>query len=130
MSLTDVFWVYAKRKGPIKPPTERSGKWLIFIKKTEADAFWESIARATSEGRLGSSAKCGTARENPNALDQGKTVVCVYTPDFDDMEDVMRVRSALRDLGVSWKIPYKLDSATMAGRYAVRGDARTSALWV
>ncbi len=129
MTLTDEWWVYARRKGRIPAPTSRSGKWLVFIAKEKANDLWERVAKATTDGRLGPSAKCGTARHNPNALDPRKTVICVYTPDFDDQDDVMRVREVLRELGVTWKIPYKLDSTTLAGRYAVRGDSRTSELW-
>ena len=129
MSLSDVFWVYARRKGRIPPPKARSGKWLVFVDKAEANALWGVIARATTEGKLGPSAKCGTARENPNAYNPMQTVICVYTPDFDDNEDVMRVRDVLRELGVTWQIPYKLDSATLEGRYAVRGSARTTEMW-
>jgi hypothetical protein len=129
MDTDEVYWVYARRRGRVDPPTERSGKWLVFVKRGEANALWDAIARATTERRLGPSAKCGTAKPNPNSTDQSKTVICVYTPDFNDQEDVMRVRDGLRKLGVTWRIPYKLDSVTMAGRYAVRGDTRVSALW-
>ena len=130
MSVTHSFWVYAVRSRPSRrKPTDRSGKWMIFPKRPEADALWEVIARATFDGKLGSASKCGTARPNPNAFDPSSTVICVYTPDFDDGEDVMRVRKTLQELGVTWKIPYKLDSTTLAGRYAVRGDRRTTVLW-
>lgn len=128
-TLTEVYWVYAVRKGRKRAPSSRSGKWLIFEERTKADALWETIALATTAGKLGPSAKCGTARSNRNARDPSKTVICVYTPDFDDRADVMRVREALRSLGVTWKIPYKLDATTLEGRYAVRGDAKVSAIW-
>ncbi|EQD27651.1 hypothetical protein B2A_15157 [mine drainage metagenome] len=130
MTVTDEFWVYARRKGRTESPTERSGKWLIFVERSKANDLWDVVARATTEGLLGPSAKCGTARPNRNATDKSQTVICVYTPDFDDRADVMRVRDALRELGVTQRIPYKLDSTTMAGRYTVRGDSRVSALWV
>lgn len=129
MSVTDEWWVYARRKGRVRPPTERSGKWLVFVDRSSANQLWESIAEATTEGRLGSSAKCGTARANPHAVDPSQTVICVYTPDFDDRDDVNRVRESLRTLGIVWKIPYKLDATTLAGRYAVRGDRNTIELW-
>lgn len=129
MTVTDTFWVYARQKGRISAPTERSGKWLVFVDREKANDLWDTIARATTKGKLGSSAKCGTARENPNAYEPRRTVICVYTPDFDDTDDVMRVRGGLRDLGVTWRIPYKLDTATFEGRYAVRGSSRTTAMW-
>lgn len=129
MTVADAWWVYARRKGKIQSPSERSGKWLVFVPRGRANELWERIAQATTDGKLGPSAKCGTARENPNAPDQSETVICVYTPDFDDTDNVMRIREALRELGVTRRIPYKLDSTTLAGRYSVRGDRRVSALW-
>jgi hypothetical protein len=129
MSVTDHFWVYARRRGKIAKPSERSGKWLVFVDRSKADLLWEQVARATTEGKLGPSAKCGTARPNPNAPNPKETVICVYTSDFDDRENVMRVREALRDLGVTRRIPYKLDRTTLEGKYTVRGDSYISALW-
>jgi hypothetical protein len=79
---------------------------------------------ATEEGRLGDSAKVATARTNPNAVDQDKKVICVYTYDWQDREDVMRIRAELRALGITWKIPYKADADTCAGRYRVAGHTR------
>jgi len=32
----------------------------------------------------------------------------------------------LRNLGVTWKIPYKTDADTYAGKYATRGKVRVS----
>jgi hypothetical protein len=39
----------------------------------------------------------------------------VYTYDFEDKEDVVRVLQALRDLGFSQGLSYKTDEATLAG---------------
>lgn len=67
-----------------------------------------------------------TARPNPNATDSSTKVICVYTYDWTDQEDVMRIRQQLRDLGVTSKIPYKADEDTYAGRYRNRGNKRIS----
>jgi hypothetical protein len=77
ISVTDSYWVYARRKGRISPPTDRSGEWLVFVKRDLADALWSKIARATTEGKLGPAAKCGTARHNPNSTYRSTTVICV-----------------------------------------------------
>ena len=53
-------------------------------------------------------------------------MICVYTYDADDREDVLRVRQALRDLGFDRPIPYKTDRATLEGRYQVKGHQRIS----
>jgi len=53
-------------------------------------------------------------------------VICVYTYDWTDKEDVKRIRQELRDLGITRKIPYKADRETLSGKYAIRGDKRIS----
>jgi hypothetical protein len=60
-------------------------------------------------------------KPNPNAASDRTKVICVYTYDVADEHDCARVRSALRDLGVTWKIPYKTDADTYAGRYSHDG---------
>jgi hypothetical protein len=104
----------------------RSGKWLIFVPLDELDDAWAKIKKATEEGLLGDSSKSATALPNPNAVAPTKQVICVYTYDSEDREDVMRVRQALRDLGFTRPIPYKTDKATLERRYQVRGHQRIS----
>lgn len=103
-----------------------SGKWLIFIDRTQIDNIWVRIKKATEEGKLGDSAKVSTAKTNPNSTDPSKNVICVYTYDWTDKEDVMRVREELRQIGITWKIPYKSDLDTIRGKYRVKGDRRIS----
>jgi hypothetical protein len=124
--VTDVYWLHAARQiGDYPAATENSGKWLVFVPLSQIDEVWANIKLATEEGRLGSSAKVATARANPTAADD-KKVVCVYTYDWTDEGDVKRLREELRELGITWKIPYKADQDTFAGRYVVRGHKRIS----
>ena len=58
---------------------------------------------------------------NPNGSGPDKRIICVYTHDANDEADVMRVREALRRMGVKRPISYKMDAATAAGRYSGRG---------
>ncbi len=53
-------------------------------------------------------------------------MICVYTYDALDKADVRQIRSSLRDLGITNKIPYKTDAATLHGRYRKAGDKRIS----
>jgi hypothetical protein len=124
----DAYWVYAERKDRSSYPdhTERGGKWMLFIKTSEIDEWWSKVKTATEDGLLGSSAKVATMKSNPNAASPDTRVVCVYTHDVEDEADCARVRKALRDLGVTWKIPYKTDADTYAGKYAKRGSERIS----
>jgi len=123
----DAYWIYAERKkGKYPKLTTKAGKWLIFVSIQEVDKVWEKIKRATEEGLLGSSSKVSTAKPNPNAISPNTKVICVYTYDWTDENDVMRIREELRKLGITWKIPYKADEDTLAGRYIKRGDKKIS----
>ena len=102
------------------------GKWLVFVPRDRVDGVWASVKRAVESGELGAEAKVSTAKPNPNANDPSTHVLCVYTYDVEDRIDVMRVREALRALGLTWKIPYKTDMATGAGLYAKDGHKRIS----
>jgi hypothetical protein len=123
----DAYWLHAKRKtGTYPAATKKCGKWLVFLHVSQIDEVWARIKLATEEGRLGRSAKVATARPNPNAKNPDSKVICVYTYDWTDDEDVRRLRHELRRLGITWKIPYKADHDTYAGRYAVQGHKRIS----
>lgn len=128
--VADRYWLYAERRDPDSYPDHgpRGGKWLIFIKTTEIDQWWARIKAATEAGHLGGSAKVSTAKENPNAKDPRTGVICVYTYDVDDVADCRRIREGLREVGLNWKIPYKTDADTVAGRYAKDGN-RVSSLY-
>jgi hypothetical protein len=121
------YWLYADRRlGNYPEHTLHGGKWMIFVPLGEIDRAWETIKRAVERGQLGGSAKVATALANPNALSTQERVVCVYTYDVEDRQDVFRVRAALRELGFTQKMPYKTDAATRAGQYRSLGNRRVS----
>jgi hypothetical protein len=124
--ITDVYWIRAIRKIGEYPKPTKSGKWLIFVPIGNVDEVWAKIKKATEDGKLGSSAKVATAKPNPNATDSNTKVICVYTYDWTDENDVRRVREELRKLGITNKIPYKADEDTLAGKYRVKGHTRIS----
>ncbi len=124
---TEGYWLFAERRtGTYPESTERSGKWLIFVPVARIDDTWRIIKSAVEIGQLGRAAKVATARDNPNAPNPKERVICVYTYDCDDREDVFRIRQALRDLGFTQKLAYKTDDATYAGLYRVKGNTRIS----
>ena len=110
---------YPKSKG-------KSGKWLVFVDVNNIDEVWQQIKNATENGKLGGSAKVATAKQNPNATNLDTKVICVYTYDWTDEQDVRRVREELRTLGILKKIPYKTDEDTIIGKYSVKGNKRIS----
>lgn len=128
---TDEYWIYARRKvGTYPRHTSRGGKWDVFVVNSRVDVVWAQIKAAVEEGKLGNEAKVRTALPSPNSHAPNSKVICVYTYDGDDEEDVMRVRDALRKLGITGKIGWKADDATRQGLYQVHGDTRISRYWV
>lgn len=106
------------KKGELK-----SGKWLIFVSRKNIDVVWNKIKEATEKGVLGIESKTAT-KLNPSR--SNAHVICVYTYDWTDKKDVMRVREELRKLGVVNKIRYKTDEDTIKGRYSSMGDKNIS----
>lgn len=123
----EVYWLFAKRqKGKYPDSTRRSGKWLVFVGVSDVDKVWKRIKKATEDGRLGNSSKVSTMKRSPLSRDSGQKVICVYTYDWKDKEDVMRIRGELRSLGVLDKIPYKSNEDTLKGKYSKDGDKKIS----
>lgn len=116
---TDVYWIHAKRDtGRYPHHTPRGGKWLIFCPIEQIDQKWNIIKNATINGELGYVSKVSTSRPNPNSRDPNTGVICVYTYNNEDMDDVMEIRESLRKLGFGRRLVYKTDQATREGRYA------------
>lgn len=125
--VTGVYWIYAvRRNGEYPKVTSRSGKWLIFVDIKNVDEVWAKIKKATEEGKLGHNAKAGTAKPNPRARDPNKKVICVYTYDWTDENDVRGIRDELRKLGITSKMPYKSDEDTVSGKYRATGHTKIS----
>ncbi|MDQ3997645.1 MAG: DUF1917 domain-containing protein [Gemmatimonadota bacterium] len=112
-------YLHATGPEPGEGIVRRPGKWLIFVSRSRIDALWDQVRRAVKAGRLGHAAKVSTALPNPLSPDPKKHIICVYTADEDNAVDVRRVREGLRQLGVTWKIPYKSDAATRDGQFEV-----------
>lgn len=93
----------------------RSGKWLIFEPPDNIDRRWKTIADAIEKGELGPSAKVSTAINKRNS---DKHVICVYTSNYFDKDEVMQVREKLRELGIEERIYYKPDIYTRLRIYS------------
>src|SRR3989344_3916595 len=116
--VNDVYWIYAERKvGKYPESTASSGKWLIFVNPERLDTVWRKIKYATENGKLGYESKTATAKPNPLAGKSKQKVICVYTYDWTDKQDVKRIRNELKKLGIVWRIPYKTDRDTLDGKY-------------
>jgi len=123
---TQMYWIVLDAPGsaPEAIEDENAGKWLIFQDPDQADSSWKKVRDATVAGELGISAKVSTAKPNPDSRDNRK-VIYVYTKDWADEADVMRVREKLRELGFVDRIGYKRNIETFAGEYAKKGKRVT-----
>ncbi len=80
-------------------------------------------------GHLGNEAKAATAKKNGLARNQWVKVICVYTYDSADVDDVRRVRQRLRELGFTKQLSYKTDAATASGIYSGTNEGRPISLY-
>lgn len=115
--VTDDYWSHAESPAVNEADECRTGKWLVFVPARQVDRWWELIPIATEQGRLGISAKAATARHNELATSQQAKLICAYTRDWQDQGDVRCVLRQLRNLGVTWRLSYKTDEATLSGVY-------------
>jgi hypothetical protein len=101
-NLTAIHRRIIEKKMKLKEDKLRTGKWLIFVDRKNVDEIWSKIKRATEEGILGIEAKVSTAKPKPKKLryQENKHVICVYTREWTDKNDVMRVREELRESSV------------------------------
>jgi hypothetical protein len=118
---TSALWIYARSsaQGCYEDGRTFVGKWLVFVPCENVDKVWSRIARATEHDLLGISAKVSTAV--PNGYDASRHLICVYTNDFRQKDDVARVLNALREIGIIGKLYYKTDEATLSGLYSSNG---------
>jgi len=123
---TQMYWIVQDAPGsaPEAIEDEHAGKWLIFQDPDVADDAWKKVRDATVALDLGISAKVSTAKPNPDSRDS-RRVIYVYTRDWADEPDVMRVRENLRKIGFVDRIGYKRNLETFAGEYAQKGKRVT-----
>lgn len=86
---------------------------MLFPKLEDAPRYWYKIAEATADNRLGISAKVSTGLGDV----RDERLICVYTKDFSDMDDVRRVLQGLVELDLVGPdnprgIYYKCDAYT------------------
>ncbi len=78
-------------------------QWMLFRSAQDVDGAWEAVAKATANNELGIAAKVAPRPEElgENDDDRRERLICVYTTDFRDAEDVRRVARKLRRLGLA-----------------------------
>lgn len=102
-------WIWTRTPAAAKADQGYTGKWMLFPALDRIEQAWETVRQATEAGTLGISAKSATDRTS----DRGR-LICVYTADHRDLDDVRRVLFRLRELGFSQPLYYKEHEATRA----------------
>jgi hypothetical protein len=95
------------------PSGDRTGKWCIFAAPVDVDSAWVQIKRAVDRDKL----FCAKVSTGLRSLGRDGHVICVYTRDWEDGQDVFRVREILRSLGFVEELGYKRDIDTLNGVY-------------
>ncbi|KAI1458545.1 DUF1917-domain-containing protein [Annulohypoxylon moriforme] len=75
----------------------KCGKWMLFCNTFEVNEVWQTIAKATANNELGIGAKVAPRRTTDKRTER---LICVYTADFSDTQDVKRVAEKLKKLGL------------------------------
>jgi hypothetical protein len=123
---THSYWIQQSKPGIVSDAVglEQAGKWLIFIEPSLVDEAWIKVRNATVAGELGIGAKVSTSKENNDSRDDRK-VIYIFTANWADEADVMRVREGLKRLGFTDRIGYKRNLDTYAGEYREKGKRVT-----
>ncbi|KAJ5111272.1 Isopenicillin N synthase [Penicillium argentinense] len=87
------------------------GKWMLFPNVRNVDSIWKTVVTALDKGKLGNEAKVATDDGS------GQTrLICIYTKNFGDKEDVKRVLKMMVEVGLVQEeakpIYYKCDAYT------------------
>jgi hypothetical protein len=99
--------------------TEATGKWCIFVSTTDVDEEWSKISEAIENDQL-ICAKVSTALRS---MGRDGHVICVYTRDWADRQDLIRTREVQQSLGFVKELGYKRDIDTRNRIYGSGEDS-------
>lgn len=92
--------------------TKQSGKWCLFTTKKEVDNLWRLISDEVGKNNF-AAAKVST--KLLASLPNRRYVICVYTPDWEDQDEVFRLKDEITKLGFVGRLKFKRDIDTMNG---------------
>ena len=72
------------------------GKWMLFPHPDDVNSTWSRVATNTVKNELGIAAKVAALEGEPDKA----RLICVYTENFEDKKDVLRVLEKLLELGL------------------------------
>jgi len=91
-----------------------SGKWLIFINKKHMKPVLKKILRLFFEQKVGCLVEVGNFYNE----EYKRGLIEIYTPDRDNVSEIMSVRSKLRDIGFINGMPYKDNEKSLDHEYS------------
>ena len=110
-------WQTGPLDGLLPRSDRRTGKWMVFLSSSQADALWPVVKNAIKSGCLASIATAAKiSLPNPSKLNSH--VLIIYTFDYNDKKTVADCLSAIRRLGILVKLYYKTDDQTHSGIYS------------
>jgi len=116
------YWVRAYSPDPTTIDQLLVGKWMIRIQCAYVSYCWDKVRTATESGTLGIGAKVSTdwGDANDPSGPWNTHVICIYTQDWRERDDVLRVARVLHEVDAVRRLVlrYKPDIETYAGRYA------------
>jgi hypothetical protein len=127
-NIFDQYWLYAHNKtNNITIQDSFVGKWMLFVLNNDMDNIWDIIKNETENGNLGISSKIATMKNNPNTLNNSYKVICVYTYDYSDKDNVEKIGKKLIELlNLNKPIYYKTDQQTIENNYRIKGSKKAS----
>ena len=77
-----------------------AGKWMLFPRPQDVDTVWATVAKAVASDQLGMSAKVAPDSEGKGKEGKRARLICIYTEDFSDKEEIKKVLGRLNALGL------------------------------
>ena len=116
---TKNYWIHAHgiSEGCYENHQSYIGKWLIFASEIYINDIWKKINDSTKNGQLGIGSKVSTKFHLENMI-SSNYVICVYTKDYRDKENVKYILQQLRKIGITHTLYYKADITTLKGIYS------------
>lgn len=105
---------------------------MLFIPPINIDRIWKKIAGATISGDLGISAKVALHDKDEDPQGRRARLICIYTKDFSDIEDVVRILGQLKKLGMvetRGKAIYYKPGKLMRVFLRFRGKSEETCIW-
>ncbi|WP_157645510.1 putative phosphothreonine lyase domain-containg protein [Burkholderia ubonensis] len=105
------FWLHSQPEGNPFYSKQKSGKWCLCFTAEEVDEAWARIDALVAAGKVRAAIASTLWGSQQRGFDT--LVICVFTEDWEDRDEVRRVRQLLLDEGFTTSMGYKRDIDTV-----------------